>query len=101
MPEIRSLLPKELAPEWIPDAGDGGGSVAGLPEAREPVLPPYGVATPDHPFVELPALADLSFHLLLDPGERVVAHLTYSRGLVLDAEEYGVFALDIPLLYWL
>jgi len=62
------------------------------------VLPPYGVAALDHPLIRLPALADLSFHLLLDAGERVVTQLAYSCGLVLDAEEHGVLAHDV-LLY--
>jgi hypothetical protein len=65
------------------------------------VLPPYGVAAPENPDVRLPAVADLSFYLLLDTGERVFTDLTDSRSLVLDAEEHGVLALDILLLYWL
>jgi hypothetical protein len=62
------------------------------------VLPPYGVAAPNHPVVRLPALAYLSSYLLPDTVERVFAHVAYSRGLVLDAEEHGVLALDILLL---
>jgi hypothetical protein len=65
------------------------------------VLPPYGVAAPENPVVRLPAVADLSFYLLLDTGERIFTDLTDSRSLVLDAEEHGVLALDILLLYWL
>jgi hypothetical protein len=65
------------------------------------VLPPYGVAAPEYPVVRLPAVADLSLYLLLDPGERGFTDFTDSRGLVLDAEEHGVLALDILLLYWL
>jgi hypothetical protein len=65
------------------------------------VLPPYGVAAPENPVVRLPAVADLSSYLLLDTGERVFTDLTDSRSLVLDAEEHGVLALDILLLYWL
>jgi hypothetical protein len=65
------------------------------------VLPPYSVAAPDHPVVRLPAVADLFFHLLLDTGERGFTHVTDSRGLILDAEEHGVLALDSLLLYWL
>jgi hypothetical protein len=65
------------------------------------VLPPYGIASPDHPVVGLPAVADLSFYLLLDTGERGFTDLTDSRCLVLDAEEHGVLALDILLLYCL
>jgi len=63
------------------------------------VLPPYGVATPDHLIVRLPTLADLYFNLLLDTGERGFTNLAYSRGFVLDAEEHGVLAHDILLLY--
>jgi hypothetical protein len=62
------------------------------------VLTPYGVAAPDHPVVRLPVLADLSFDLLLDSGERGVAHLAYFRGFVLDAEEHRILALDVLLL---
>jgi hypothetical protein len=65
------------------------------------VLPPYGVAAPENPVVRLPAVADLTSYLLLDTGERVFTDLTDSRSLVLDAEEHGVLALDILLLYWL
>jgi len=93
------LPPKEPAPQWPPDRGDGGWPVARLPEAREAVLPPYGVAAPDHPVVRLPALADLFSYLLLDTGERLVTNVTYSRGLVLYAEEHGILALDVLLLY--
>jgi hypothetical protein len=39
------------------------------------MLPPYGVAPPDHPLVGLPVLADLYFHLLLDCGECIVSYL--------------------------
>ena len=63
------------------------------------MLPPYGVAAPEYPVIRLPAFADLSFYLLLDTGERGFTDLTDSRGLVLDAEEHGVLALDILLLY--
>ena len=62
------------------------------------MLPPYGVAAPDHPVVGLPVFADLYFHLLLDAGERIVSHVTYSRRLVLDAEEHGVLRVDALLL---
>ena len=62
------------------------------------MLPPYGVAAPDHPVVRLPTVADLSSYLLLDIGERVFTHVAYSRGFVFDAEEHGVLALDILLL---
>jgi hypothetical protein len=65
------------------------------------MLPPDGVASPEYPVVRLPAVADLSSYLLLDTGERGFTHVTYSRGLVLDAEEHGVLALDSLLLYWL
>jgi hypothetical protein len=65
------------------------------------VLPPYGVAAPEYPVVGLPAVADLSSYLLLDTGERGFTDFTDSRGLVLDAEEHGVLALDSLLLYWL
>ena len=65
------------------------------------MLPPDGVASPEYPVVRLPAVADLSSYLLLDTGERVFTDLTDSRSLVLDAEEHGVLALDILLLYWL
>jgi hypothetical protein len=65
------------------------------------VLPPYGVASSEYPVVRLPAVADLSSYLLLDTGERGFTHFTDSRGLVLDAEEHGVLALDNLLLYWL
>jgi hypothetical protein len=65
------------------------------------VLSPYGVAPPEYPVVRLPAVADLSSYLLLDTGERGFTHFTYSRGLVLDAKEFGVLALDSLLLYWL
>jgi hypothetical protein len=65
------------------------------------VLPPYGVASPDHAVVGLPAVADLSSHLLLDTGERDFTDLSDSRCLVLDAEEHGVLALDILLRYCL
>jgi hypothetical protein len=65
------------------------------------MLPPYGVAVPDHPLIRLPAVAELSAYLLLDTGERGFTDLTDSRGLVLDAEEHGVLALDSLLLYWL
>ena len=65
------------------------------------MLPPYGVASPEYPVVRLPAVADLSFYLLLDTGERVFTHVAYSRGLVLDAEEHGVLAIDVLLLYFM
>jgi hypothetical protein len=65
------------------------------------VLPPYGVASSDYPVIRLPDIANLSSYLLLDTGERVFTHVAYSRGLLLDAEEHGVLALDILLLYWL
>src|SRR5215218_1581433 len=71
---------------------------ARLPQAGEAMLPPYGVAAPDHPVVRLPPCADFSFHLLFDSGERGVANLSYSRGFVLDAEEHGILALDVLLL---
>jgi hypothetical protein len=63
------------------------------------VLPPYGVASPEYPVVRFLAVADLSFYLLLDTGERGFTDVTDPRGLVLDAEEHGVLALDILLLY--
>jgi hypothetical protein len=63
------------------------------------MLPADGVAPPEYLVVGLPAIADLFFHLLLDAGERLVTHVTYSRRLVLDAEKYGVLALDDRLLY--
>jgi hypothetical protein len=65
------------------------------------MLPSYGVASPEYPVVRLPAVADLSSYLLLDTGERGFTNVTDSRGLVLDAEEHGVLALDSLLLYWL
>ena len=65
------------------------------------MLPPNGVASPEYPVVRLPAVADLSLYLLLDTGERVFTHVTYSRGLVLDAEEHGVLAIDVLLLYFM
>jgi hypothetical protein len=63
------------------------------------VLSPYGVASPEYPVVRLPAVADLSSYLLLDTGERGFTNVTDSRGLVFYAEEHGVLALDILLLY--
>jgi hypothetical protein len=63
------------------------------------VLSPHGVASPEYPVVRLPAVADLSSYLLLDTGERGFTYVTDSRGLVLDAEEHGVLALDSLLLY--
>ena len=64
------------------------------------MLQPNGVASPEYPVVGLPAVADLSLYLLLDTGERVFTHVAYSRGLVLDAEEHGVLAIDVLLLYF-
>ena len=63
------------------------------------MLPPYGVAAPEYPVIRPPAVADLSFHLLLDTGECGFTDFTDSRGLVLYAEEHGVLALDSLLLY--
>src|SRR5215211_1586394 len=63
------------------------------------MLPPYGVAAPEYAVIRLPAVADLTFYLLLDTGERGFTDFTDSRGLVLDAEKHGVLALDILLLY--
>ena len=63
------------------------------------MLPPYGIAAPEYAVIRLPAVADLSFYLLLDTGERGFTDFTDSRGLVLYAEEHGVLALDILLLY--
>ena len=65
------------------------------------MLPPYGVASPEYSVVRLPAVADLSSYLLLDTGERGFTYVTDSCGLVFDAEEHGVLALDSLLLYWL
>jgi hypothetical protein len=96
-----ALPTKEFAPERACWVCGRRRSVAWLAEAGKSVLPPYGVAAPDHPLVRLPAVADLFFHLLLDTGERGFTHVTDSRGLVLDAEEHGVLALDSLLLYWL
>jgi hypothetical protein len=51
------------------------------------VLASYGVASLEDLVVRRPVLADLSLHLLLDAGERALAHVAYPRGLVLYAEE--------------
>jgi hypothetical protein len=63
------------------------------------VLPPYGVASSEYTVIRLPAVADLDSYLLLDTGERGFTNVTDSRGLVFDAEEHGVLALDSLLLY--
>ena len=94
-----ALPPNQPAPQWPTDRGDGGWPVAGLPEPGQSVLPPHGVAAPDHTVVRLPAVADLFSYLLLDTGECVFTNVAYSRGLVLYAEEYGVPVLDVLLLY--
>jgi hypothetical protein len=65
------------------------------------MLPPDSVASPEYPVVRFPAVADLSSYLLLDTGEHVFTHFADSRGLVFNAEEHGVLALDSLLLYWL
>jgi hypothetical protein len=94
-----ALPPKQPAPQWPTDMDSGGWPVAGLPEPWQSVLPPHGVAAPDHAVVRLPAVADLFSYLLLDTGECVFTNVAYSRGLVLYAEEYGVPVLDVLLLY--
>jgi hypothetical protein len=63
------------------------------------VLLPHGVPSPEYPVIRLPAIADLSSYLLLDTGEHGFTDVTYSRSLVLDAEEHGVLVLDGLLLY--
>jgi len=64
------------------------------------VLAPYGVASAQDLVIGGPALANLPLYLLLDAGEGGSVHFANPRRFVLDAEEHGVFVLDVILLYY-
>ena len=63
------------------------------------VLAACGVPAPEDLGVSLPVLADLVLQLVLYARQGLVLHAAELRGLVLYAEQEGVFVLDGRLAY--